>query len=52
MGFFDLFDLDPHRVVDFLAKLGINVSEGTVDTVITFLILLASKRSVKAVLSA
>ena len=41
MSFFDLFDLDPHRVVDFLAKLGINVSEGTVDTVITFLILLA-----------
>ena len=40
MSFFDLFDLDPHRVVDFLAKLGINVSEGTVDTVITFLILL------------
>lgn len=41
MSFFDLFDLDPHQVVDFLAKLGINVSEGTVDTVITFLILLA-----------
>ena len=41
MSFFDLFDLDPHRVVGFLAKLGINVSEGTVDTVITFLILLA-----------
>lgn len=41
MSFFDLFDLDPHRVVDFLAKLGINVSEGTVDTVIIFLILLA-----------
>ena len=40
MSFFDLFDLDPHRVVDFLAKLGINVSEGMVDTVITFLILL------------
>ena len=41
MSFFDLFDLDPQKVVNFLAKLHINVTVGVVDTVITILILLA-----------
>lgn len=41
MSFFDLFNLDPQKVVDFLAKFNIIVSVGTVDTVITILILIA-----------
>ena len=41
MSFFDLFDLDPQKVVEFLAKLHINVSVEMVDTVITILILIA-----------
>ena len=43
MSFFDLFDLDPQKVVEFLAKLGIVASVSVVDTVITILILLFGK---------
>ena len=38
---FDLLDLDPQKVVDFFAKFHITVSVGTVEWVITILILLA-----------
>ena len=41
MSFFDLINQDPQKVVDFLAKLHINVSVEVVDIVITILILLA-----------
>lgn len=40
MSIFDLFDLDPQVVVKFLTKLHVFVSVETVDTVITFLIVL------------
>lgn len=40
MSIFDLFDLDPQVVVNFLAKLHICVSVETVDSVITILIVL------------
>ena len=38
---FDLFDLDPQKVVDFFAKFHVTVSVGTVEWVITILILIA-----------
>lgn len=41
MSFFDLFGLDPQKVVDFLAKLHITVSVEFVDKTITILILLS-----------
>lgn len=41
MSFFDLFNLDPQKVVEFLAKLNIIVSTSLVDTVITIFILIA-----------
>ena len=41
MSFFDFFNLNPQKVVDFLAKLGINVPIKVVDITITILILIA-----------
>ena len=41
MSFFDLFDLDPQKVVEFLAKFNIIVSVSMVDTIITILILIS-----------
>ena len=40
MSFFDLFSLNPQEVVDFLAKLHINVSVGVVDVVISIVAVL------------